>query len=167
MSDVYCVRAQYGKYAAHFLRGGYVAMPWDIERDLSDVKSLDELRALYYIARPKTRGIVAEQYIGQIARFLFELKPGDMVVTPSYETEQIYHGILRPEPYYYSAGSDGCPFPHRRHVQWNPHSIPTVEFSEAFQRNMRSFMTIFPITRTQDFMDVINRGRFTKEDLKT
>jgi len=167
MTNVYCVRAQYGKYAANFVRGGYVAMPWDVEKDLSGVRNIEDLRSHYYEERPKTKGMVAEQYIGQIARFLFDLKPGDLVVTPSYETEQIYHGTLKTQPYYYNHVKDGCPFPHRRAVLWDPNSIPTGEFSESFQRQMRSFMTIFPISQTADFLSVINRNRFTKEDLKT
>jgi restriction system protein len=138
-----------------------------VEQDLSDVRDIDDLREIYYQNRPRTKGVVAEQYIGQIARFLFDMEPGDLVITPSYETSHIYHGTLRAQPYYYDNAKDGCPFPHRRAVHWDPNSIPTAEFSDSFQKQMRSFMTIFPISRTDDFLSVINRGRFTKEDLKT
>jgi predicted Mrr-cat superfamily restriction endonuclease len=167
MTNIYCVRAEYGKYAAHFVRGGYVAMPWDVDKDLSAVRSIDDLRSLYNEQHPKTKGIVAEQYIGQIARFLFDLKPNDLVITPSHETEHIYHGTIKAQPYYYNRVKDGCPFPHRRPVLWDPQSIPAAEFSDAFQKNMRSLMTIFQISQTKDFLSVINRNRFTKEDLKT
>lgn len=141
-------------------------MPWDVEKDLSGLKSIEDLRAIYKRERPNSKGILAEQHIGQIARFLFDLKPGDYVITPSFETEHIYHGILRPEPYYYNTIKDGCPFPHRRAAWWDSHSIPTVEFSENFQNNMRSSMTIFPITKPEDFLEVVSKNRFTKEDLK-
>ena len=41
--EVYCVRAQFGTYTDHFLNGGYVAIGWLPDNDLSRIQSRDEL----------------------------------------------------------------------------------------------------------------------------
>lgn len=142
-------------------------MDWEVDRDLSAVRSLEELRAIYSENFPKNKGVLADQHTEQVARFLFSLKPGDTVITPSYETELIYHGTVKQGGYYYNQTKDGCPYPHRRPVHWSIQSVPTREFSEAFQKNLRSSLNIFPIARVDDFLDVVNKDKFKKEDLKT
>lgn len=167
MSDVYCVRADYGKYVNYFLRGGYAAIGWEIERDLSDMTSIEDIRAVYQQTHPNEKAILADQHVGQIARFLFQLKSGDYVITPTRDTEQIYYGVVEREPaYYYNQRQDGCPFPHRKKVRWNTNPVNTGEFPDAFQSSLRSLMTVFAIPHKESFLETINRNTFKKEDLK-
>jgi predicted Mrr-cat superfamily restriction endonuclease len=167
MSDVYCVRADYGKYVNYFLRGGYAAIGWEIERDLSGLTSIEEIRTVYEEIHPTQKPIIADQQIGQITRFLFELKSGDYVITPTSDTEQIYYGVVEPEPaYYYNQRQDGCPYPHRKRVRWNINPIKTGEFPDAFQTGLRSLMTVFAIPHKESFLETINRNTFKKDDLK-
>src|SRR5262245_54117219 len=102
MPEVYCVRAEFGRYANHFLRGGYVGIAWIEGADLSSVKSKDELYPIYKNAHPEdTSNLVIGQQVGQIARFLFEIEPGDYVITPDADTELLHVGIVEPANSYY------------------------------------------------------------------
>jgi hypothetical protein len=68
MSDVWCVRAEFGTYAQHFVKGGYVAIGWIEDTDLSHVTTREEIYPLYKQAHPDdTSNIVIGQQVGQIA----------------------------------------------------------------------------------------------------
>ena len=95
MPEVYCVRAEFGSYTKYFVNGGYVAIGWIGHHDLSNVKTKDELYPLYKQAHPKdTSNIVIGQQVGQIARFLFDIKAGDYVITPDADTELLQYGVV-------------------------------------------------------------------------
>ena len=93
--EVYCVRADFGTYTDHFVNGGYIALGWLPDNDLSKVQSRDELYSLYRNAYPDhISNLVIGQQVGQIARFLLEIKAGDYVITPAQNTEFIYYGVV-------------------------------------------------------------------------
>ncbi len=84
MTTLFCVRAEFGTYTKHFVDGGFVAIGWMPNTDLSAVKSRDELYPLYKAEHPDdTSNIVIGQQVGQIARFLLEIQAGDYVITQS------------------------------------------------------------------------------------
>lgn len=95
MINVWCVRAEFGKYAQAFLKGGYTAIGWIEDKSLADCKSRDDIHLFYREAYPQdTSNIVIGQQVGQIARFLLEIQPGDIVITPDNNTELLHHGIV-------------------------------------------------------------------------
>ena len=47
MSELYCVRAEFGTYTDHFINGGYIAIGWLRNDDLSNINSKDELYPIY------------------------------------------------------------------------------------------------------------------------
>lgn len=74
MISVWCVRAEFGTYAKQFVEGGYVAIGWIDDVDLSRIVTREELYPLYKQAHPDdTSNIVIGQQVGQIARFLLEI----------------------------------------------------------------------------------------------
>ena len=74
MTNVWVVRAEFGKYTDNFVNGGYVAIGWMPEEDLSKIKTRDEIYPIYRLAHPNdTSNIVIGQQVGQIARFLLGL----------------------------------------------------------------------------------------------
>ena len=69
MTKVYCVRADFGTYTNAFINGGYAAIGWLQDIDLSSIKSRDELYPIYKKAYPNdTSNVVIGQQVGQIAR---------------------------------------------------------------------------------------------------
>jgi len=159
MSNVWCVRAAFGTYAQHFVGGGYVAIGWMPSTDLSQVSSRDELYPLYRAAHPEdTSNIVVGQQVGQIARFLLEMQAGDYVITPAADTELLHYGRLAPDPsYMYAAGDDGCPYRHRRRVEWVKEALKRSGFSVPFQNTIRSSLTVFAVSQRDEFLAAIGR----------
>lgn len=156
--NIYCVRAEFGTYTNHFLKGGYVAIGWLPTNDLSEVKSRDFIYPLYKEEYPKdTSNVVIGQQVGQIARFLLEIKPGDYVITPAPNTEYIYYGIVQENPYFYGDKSDGCPYSHRKKVAWHKEAIQRNQFSVPFQNTIRSSLTVFYISHKKNFFTTIGR----------
>jgi restriction system protein len=163
MSNVWCVRAESGTYTKHFVAGGYVAIGWMSAVNLSHVKTRDELYPLYRQAHPgDTSNIVIGQQVGQIARFLLEMKAGDYMCTPAADTELLHYGRLAPDPsYVYASGDDGCPYRHRRRVEWAAETLKRSGLSVPFQNTIRSSLTVFAVSQRDEFLAAIGRKDLT------
>jgi len=168
MPDVYCVRAEFGTYTKLFLDGGYAAIGWLPNIDLSKIRSKEELYPLYKEAYPKdTSNVVIGQQVGQIARFLLDIKAGDFVITPPANTEVINYGIVERDPnYFYFDGRDGCPYPHRRRIKWNPNTVRRSDFSVPFQNTIRSGLTVYNISQADHFFEIVGRKDLIKRSRK-
>src|ERR1022692_3872265 len=144
MPEIYCVRADFGTFAKHFVNGGYVAIGWTNVKDLSSVKSKEELYPIYMKAYPEdTSNIVVGQQVGQMARFLFDIQAGDYVITPDADTELLHVGVVESSPaYFYGDDRDGCRFRHRRPVKWVTGTFKRSAFSVPFQNTIRSALTV-------------------------
>lgn len=155
--EVYCVRADFGRYATQFVAGGYVAIGWLEKDNLSKIDSKEQLYPLYKEENPThTSNIVIGIQVGQIARFLFDIKAGDYVITQDGDTELLHVGVMQPSPsYFYAIGDDGCPFRHRRRVKWLPKLFKRSEFSVPFQNTIRSSLTVFNVSHREHFFGVI------------
>ncbi len=158
MAEIWCVRAVYGKYAQQFLEGAYIAIGWLDKVDLSDVNSREQVWNLYVdYYKEDTSSYVIGQQVGQISRFLHEIKPGDYVITMPENTNIIYWGIVEDKPYYFSDTKDGCPFPHRRKVKWHNEPVLRANFSVPFQNSIRSSLTVFWVKHKNNFFEVIGK----------
>jgi len=160
MTNVWCVRAEFGTFTKHFVEGGYVAIGWLPNTDLSAIRSRDELYPIYKAEHPDdTSNIVIGQQVGQIARFLLEISTGDYVITPAADTEWLHYGQVAPEPsYYFAPGDDGCPYRHRRRVVWAKERLKRGDFSVPFQNTIRSSLTVFAVSQRDEFLAAIGRS---------
>lgn len=155
---LYCVRAEFGTYTKQFIDGNYVAIGWLPNNNLSNISAREQLYPLYKAEYPNdTSNVVIGQQVGQIARFLLEMKAGDYVITPAQNTEFIYYGIIEPTPYFYTDNSDGCPYLHRKKVKWNKTPIQRSQFSVPFQNTIRSSLTVFYINHKNNFFTTIGK----------
>jgi restriction system protein len=162
--SLYCVRADFGKYTNHFIDGKYIAIGWLPNDDLSSITTREELYPLYRKEYPQdTSNVVIGQQVGQIARFLLEIKSGDYVITPAQDTEFIYYGVIDDDAYYYAVGSDGCPYLHRKKVIWNKTPIQRSQFSVPFQNTIRSSLTVFAIRHQKNFFTTIGKTDLVPE----
>lgn len=55
------------------------------------------------------------------------------------------------------SGDDGCPYRHRRRVEWAPHSLKRSTFSVPFQNTIRSSLTVFGISQRDEFFGTIGQ----------
>ena len=157
MPNVWVVRADGGKYTQHFLDGGYIGIDWRAVSDLSNVQSragvAEKLREAYpKIESPHKFG----NFVGQISLFLLDIKPGDYVITPPINTEWLRYGRIADDAsYYYSDGSDGCPYPHRRRVDWVEQQVRRSDFSVPFQHTIRALKSVFAVSQREEFLNKI------------
>jgi len=165
--ELYCVRAEFGTYTKQFIEGNYVAIGWLPKNNLSAITSRDEIYPLYKKEYPKdTSNVVIGQQVGQIARFLLEMKAGDYVITPAQDTEFIYYGIVEANAYYFSDNSDGCPYLHRKKVKWHAAPIQRSQFSVPFQNTIRSSLTVFFINHKKNFFTTIGKPELVPDSEK-
>jgi len=159
------VRAEFGTYTRQFVDGGYVAIGWIDGTDLSHIKSRDELYPLYKAEHPQdTSNVVIGQQVGQIARFLLDIRPGDYVITPAADTEWLHYGVVQDEPsYYYAKDDGGCPYPHRRRVKWSNKRLKRSDFSVPFQNTIRSSLTVFSISQKDQFFAEIGKNELVSK----
>ena len=157
MTNVWVVRADFGKYLNHFAEGEYAAIGWISGEDLSAIKDKEALFPIYQRAHPNDRSkYVIGAQVGQIARFLLEIEAGDYVVTPATETEWLHYGQMADNPsYFYSDTNDGCPFRHRRKVSWVEEPLRRSEFSVPFQNQIRSSLTVFYVSHGAELLSKI------------
>lgn len=145
MANVFCVRAEFGKYTSAFLDGGYVGIGWLPQHNLKDINDEKSLRELYIHAHPSDSPVSIGQNVGQIARFLFEIKPGDIVVTPMFENEKLAIGKVTSE--YYYEPDKVCPFPHRKPMEWYKEPVLRSALSIPLQNTLRSSLTVYHVSR--------------------
>ncbi len=161
MTNVWCVRADGGRYAEHFVKGGYAAIGWrEITQDLGSVKTREALYPIVKVAYPDIESpVVIGNYVGQIARFLLDIQAGDWIITPAADTEWLCYGEVGPDPsYFYADESDGCPYRHRRRVNWATERLKRGDFSVPFQNTIRSSLTVFAVSQRDEFLTAIGRS---------
>ena len=167
--SVYCIRADFGKYAEHFVKGDYAAIDYGMGVDLSSIKTREELSTLYRTKHPEqTSNIVVGQQVGQIARFLLEIKASDYIITPATDTEWLHYGAIEDDPsYYLHTGNDGCPYRQRKKVKWSQDRIRRSDFSVPFQNTIRSSLTVFQISQRDEFLERIGKQLPSERRMET
>lgn len=137
-----------------------MGISWMPDFDLSHIRSREELYPLYKKAHPDdTSNIVIGQQVGQIARFLLEIQAGDYVITPASDTDRLHYGVVAPDPsYLYAKGDDGCPYRHRRRVNWSAETLKRGALSVPLQNTICSSLTVFAVSQREEFLAVIGRS---------
>jgi restriction system protein len=161
MTNVWCVRANRGEFANQFVSGGYVAIGWvEIREDLSRDLTRNDLATFMRKAYPDvTSSIVQGNWVGQVARFMWDIKPNDFVITPSSDSERLHYGRVSVDPTYtYGEGNDGCPYIHRKRVEWAPTTLRRGDLSVPLQNTLRSLLTVFYVSQREEFLNVIGRS---------
>ena len=155
MPDVWVIRSEYGKYTGHFVDGAYVAAGWLRGNDLSDVRSREELTAIYRDVHSDHSPQRAGANVGQLWLFL-NMAAGDYVMTPCSDSQWLYHGSVIDYPYRYAPDDpDGCIFPHRRPVAWTRRRIHRSEFSEEAQNALKfTAKTAFSFKHSDEFFEI-------------
>lgn len=166
MTRAWCIRAEWGTYTLAFRQGGYVAIGWNELGDLSAVPGREGLYPLYRAAYPDDSAIVTGQQVGQIARFRFEMQPGDIVITPDANTELLWYGRLGGEPTYsFVADDPSCYFANRRPVRWAAEPLKRSGLSVPLQNTLRSSLTVYAISQVDELLAAIGEPVIPKATL--
>jgi len=166
--EIYCVRAEGGLYAEHFKQGGYSAIGWFHDFDLGGISDKGGIRQIYSDHHPEDSSpYVIGLQVGQVSRFLFDIWPRDFVVTPKANSDVLYWGVVRDEPYQFvKSPSDRCPYQHRRLVEWNAEPVQRSRLSVPFQNTMKAWLTVFQIGHKASFFEAIGRPDLVSREAK-
>ena len=113
---VWIVRSSGGEHANSVVEGGYIGLGWD-QAILRDCQDRDDVKRALRDADPRLDERQIGQSAGSICRYLFEMSPGDLVMTLTPD-RRVQCGTILGGPTY--DHDDSSPYATRRTVQWRP-----------------------------------------------
>jgi esterase/lipase superfamily enzyme len=152
MPNLFVVRAFHREFTSSFLKGGFMAIGWLEDFDLSEIK-VDDLYQLFSDSKESENA--SQNHVNQIKRFLKEIEIGDYVITPSISSGKIHYGVVESNYYYEPNPEDDCTFPHRRKVKWIDEVQRNI-FSGGFQAHLALQQTVFRIKGSEEFFSTIS-----------
>lgn len=142
--SVWVVRAgRYGEQEEGALNFGVITIRWRGLPSLVNVKTKEELQEVYLRTFPDATKMQAANEIGQIWRFINEIKKGDLVLLPLKTRSEVAIGEVEGD-YEYRELSDVIK--HIRKVKWLK-IVPRSAFDEDFLYSLNARMTVFQIQR--------------------
>jgi restriction system protein len=131
-----------------FLKQGYVAIGW---QQLGDLRAIppdrDAFKAAVAACYPQGKPGAYPVYAGQLYRFVYEMKAGDLVVYPSKHDQRVHIGRVDGD-YKYDPNLEAG-YPHLRAVKWL-RSLPRSQFSQGALYEIGSAMSLFQVKNYAD-----------------
>jgi len=146
-----------------FLKGGFIALGWHEMGDLSKLKAdREEFKKKVSETYPSSKPGAVRTYAGELLRFVYEVKSGDIVAFPSKRDRQIHLGQVT-GGYKYDPSKEES-YPNLRSVKWLK-TIPRTQFSQGALYEIGSAMSLFQIKNYADEFIAALEGK--KEVLPT
>ncbi len=149
---VYMNRADGGKHAQSFLTGGYAAIGWLNDTDLGDLRNSDVVYELLQTGYPDESVNTVRSWAGSVCRFIFDMQPGDHVLTPDLNRRWLWHGRIASD-YLWTANPGECPYRHRRLVQRGIRPIDRYQLPTVIQQTLGSGLTVFYVATLDLFLE--------------
>ena len=137
-----------------FLQGGCVALGWHTVGDLSKLPANREgFKSRVAEVFPTMKQGAVPVSAGQLYRFVYEAKIGDIVVYPSKSDRHIHIGRIEGD-YEYSPKEE-ITYPNHRKVKWLK-NLPRTYFSQGALHEIGSAMSCFAVkTYSDEFLAAI------------
>ncbi|TET44726.1 hypothetical protein E3J38_06535 [candidate division TA06 bacterium] len=139
----YIVRAGGGQFVGHFLKGDFAGIGWIKAGDLTGL-TLDQMREQLKKTFGGSPGQIGAK-LGAFRKFVLDIQEGDWILTPDLPRSRYIAGRVRSGVRYQEKPKDGCPYKHRRSIDWTI-QIPRDELSDSLKHKLGSLQTIFEIT---------------------
>lgn len=153
---VFVLRADYGRYTDTFKTKEYIGIGWFEETnplqsnwDLTDKNFLKEKYREKY---PDDANMRVNQNVGQIFRFVNDMRIGDIVISP-YNTNDLIIGKISSDLYIQSDNSS--PYHWRKKVEWLKDDINRHTFSSPLQNTLRSSLTCFEVKQREEIFETL------------
>lgn len=159
LPNIWCVRADNGKYTDLLVSKSYIGYggcDWPNLRPCQNRAAIrDLLRPLPRFQDKSERVIGA--YAGMMACFLWEIKPGDWVITPEKGGQILRYGKITPGDCWHEQNApDGCHYTMRRNIAWAKQSLRRDSLPDAFQKTLKHVpKTVFAVQRRKAFLTAI------------
>jgi len=142
---LWMVRAgRHGEHEPRFFGDNKVYLTWkELGEDLHDLNDRAAIRKRLAEHFPAATPAKLSNNTGQIAAFLLEMKPDDLVVIPRKGKSAMAIGKIA-GPYVYG-GTAEIPYRHSRDVQWLNLDVPRSAFDKDLLFSFGAIMTICAI----------------------
>jgi restriction system protein len=142
-----------------FLKKNVVAVGWARVGDLGKLKADREaFKKAVALAFPDKKLGAIPNNAGQLFRFVYEMKPGNLVVYPSKRDRQVHIGRVT-SPYRYDPELEPG-YPNLRAVKWLS-AIPRTRFSQGALYEIGSALSLFQIKSYADEFLAAAEGKVT------
>ena len=153
---VWVVRADGGTETQNCVDGGFTGIGWKETGDLSDVADGVMVAARWLSAAHRDdKASSIRAAVGNISRFLFDIKTGDWVITPESDRQWLRYGQVIGNYRYDASRHDDCCYHHRRDVLWSASSLDRDELSYMLRGTLRSQLTVFNVRHRAEFFERI------------
>ena len=115
MTKVWVARTKSGLHTPEYLAGGYAAVGWIGWEEGARSLTWEELKQKHSEREPEDTPRQVSAKIAQLWAFLHGVRPGDYIISPSTNINELHFGLVEGDLYYDDADSyaDGCIWPHR------------------------------------------------------
>ncbi len=137
-----------------FLKKQVVALGWNKIYDLSTLEqNRDAFKKAVVQAYPNKKPGAIPNNVGQLFRFVYEMKAGDLVIYPAKLERMVHIGEVTGSYIYDSSKEPG--YPHRRPVKWIK-KVPRSKFSQGALYEIGSAMSFFQVKNyAEEFISVV------------
>ncbi len=161
--NVFVLRADFGRFTAAFHHNGYIGIGWFDENPIGwDLADKDFLKTKYRAKYPHDPNMRMNQNVGQINRFVNEMRVGDIVICP-FQDSSLLIGKVSSELYFQMDGTS--PYSWRKAVEWFSNTVDRHTLSVPLQNTLRSSLTCFKVTSADEIL--VELGFMQKKDFIT
>lgn len=153
---VFVLRADYGRYTDVFKKHDYIGIGWfeeinPIEKNWN-LTDKDFLKEKYREKYSDDANMRVNQNVGQIYRFINDMKIGDIVISP-YNTNDLLFGKITGDLYFESDNTS--PYLWRKKIEWIKDNVNRHSFSQPIQNTLRSSLTCFEVKQRDEVLEMI------------
>ena len=153
-----------GKFVEHAKKGNYIAIGWDrlgnldwLAKELDADKAKREFTRVYRGVYKGTE-VKIGLGLGQVIKFVREIKEGDIVIIPDTARRRAIIGRVISPYEYRESWEDNCPYQHRKKVEWIK-EIKRDAIPEKLKTSLGSLLTVFSLNRRrQEIMQLFGNG---------
>lgn len=165
---VFVLRADYGRYTDVFRNNNYIGIGWFDEinpiQEKWDLTDKDFLKEKYREKYKEDANMRVNQNVGQIYRFINDLKIGDIVISP-YNTNELLIGKITGDLYFENDNSS--PYPWRKKTEWIKDKVNRHSFSQPVQNTLRATLTCFEVKQKEEVFEnlgfEVDKSKIRKE----
>lgn len=166
--NYWLVRTKAGEYFEEFFTDDFIAIGWNEFSGFDDLKNKPDEVLKMQIKEKYPNNEQPGRILNQIKRFLFEIKPGDIVMIPSENSSLIRFGQIIGDPFLREISEtqidEGvCSYKKSRRVKWLK-TVKRYELDPYLYRMMQSHQTISQANDYAHFIDRTLHSFFIKNN---
>lgn len=138
------------------IAGSFVSIGWSELGDLSgQILERSVIKDRLAAAFPEAKAGAIPVWAGILTRFMYEMKIGDLVVSPDRSTRTINIGRVSSDYYFETTATV---HPNRRKVEWLKTNIPRSDLPASALNEIGSAITLFEVKRHTDVIERLLQG---------